>query len=339
MESTVNESVNGSFTESYQQLTPYASYFKLSFLLIWTPAVIVPALFVIHVVLKNEKLQTKKNFFLINLLITDIALVFSRCIINGTLIILHLFDVDLDVNCIVIVILTLIPALANKLCFLPVVVDRLLNIAFPFDYKQIMTNKVVAITIATLWLVTVSITIIIVTSHTLLYLPPLGDCVVIDNHTLLRIIIVGPQLTTALAIIITSIYLRYKIYKSKKFFERTHTNAVERRKELSAGILLDMLRKELKPTISILMMGGVDGLLNLLMPIIWLGGRLVFIQGPHIRQMYSQLITLLVQLCQSLSHSLAYGIYNKKIRKYLCEYKKKIFLKRSKVITLKRETQ
>ena len=338
MESTVNESVNGSFTESYQQLTPYASYFKLSFLFLGSPAVIIPALFIIHVVIKNEKLQTKRNFFLINLLITDIALVFSKCIINGTLITLHLFDINLDANCTVIIILTLIPALANKLCFLPVVVDRLLNIAFPFDYKQIMTNKVVAITITTLWLVTICSTVIIVTNNTLLYLPPLGDCIVTDNHTLFRIIIVGPQLATVLAIIITSIYLRYRIYKTNKLFQRTPTNTAERRKALSAGILLDKLRKELKPTISILMMGGLDGLLNLLIPIIWLGGRLVFTQGPHLRRMYSQLITLLVQLCQSLSHSLTYGIYNKKIRKYLCEYKK-IFLKHSKVITLKRETQ
>ena len=337
MESTVNESVNGSFTESYQQLTPYASYFKLSFLFLGTPIVIIPALLIIYAIMKNEKLQTKKNIFLSNLLITDIVLVFSNCI-NGILIILYLFDVEVDANCTVIATLTLIPTLADKLCFLPVVVDRLLNIAFPFDYKQIMTNKAVAITIATLWLVTVSSAVIIATNSTLLYLSPLGDCVVTSNHTVLLIITAGPQLATVLVMVITSIYLRYKIYKTKKVFQRTHTNAAERKKAISTGILLDKLRKELKPTISILMMGGVDGLLNLLEPIIWLGGHLVYIQDPRLRQLNIRVVTLLVQLCQSLSHSLTYGFYNKKIRKYLCENKEKLFKKRSKVIILNNKT-
>ena len=333
MESTVNETINSFFPQAYQQISPYATYFKMSVLFLGTPIIIIPALLVIYIIMKNKKLQTKRNFFLINLLITDIVLVFSNCLISGTLMILYLLDVDIEPNCTVIFMLRIIPALANKLCFLPVIVDRLLYIAFPFDYKRIMTNKVVAITIITFWLATVCIIIPIATNLTLLYLPPIGDCINVDNSILLRLVLVGPQLVTVLAIIITSIYFRYRVVKSKKFFERTHRNAVERRKAISAGTLLDKLRKELRPTISVLIMGGVDAMFNLLTPVIWAATRLVF-TDPHIRRLNTQLIILIPQLCQSLSHSLTYGIYNKEIRKQINKFRKNIFLKHSKIITL-----
>ena len=155
MESTVNASMNGSFTTTYQQLSPYATYFKMSILFLGTPIVIIIASLIIYIIMKNERLQTKNNYFLMNLLVSDILLVFTNCSINGMLIIMYLFDVDIDVNCIMIVTLTLIPALANKLCFLPVVIDRLLFVALPFDYKLVVTNKLVVITISTLWLVAV----------------------------------------------------------------------------------------------------------------------------------------------------------------------------------------
>lgn len=338
MESTVNASMNGSFTTTYQQLSPYATYFKMSVLFLGTPIVIIIASLIIYIIMKNERLQTKNNYFLMNLLVSDILLVFTNCSINGMLIIMYLFDVDIDVNCIMIVTLTLIPALANKLCFLPVVIDRLLFVALPFDYKLVVTNKLVVITISTLWLVAVCLTVVIVTGNTLVYVPPLGDCIsTSSNHLLLRIATAGPQLITVLVIIVTSIYFRYKIYKSNKFFKRAYTNTVERRKAISAGILLDRLWKELKPMATVLIVGGVDGLFNLLVPIIWITGRLVFTEDPYLRSTYTLEIVLLVQLCQSLSHSLTYGFHNKDIRKYLHEYKEKIFIKRSKVISLRRE--
>ena len=340
MESTVNESMNESFTETYQQISPYATYFKMSVLFLGTPTVIITASFIIYIIMKNERLQTKNNYFLINLLVSDIILVFTNCSIHGILIILYQFDIDIDAHCFTIIMLTLIPVLANKLCFLPVVVDRLLFVALPFDYKLVVTNKVVTITISTLWLVAVCLTVVIVTTTALMYVPPLGDCTSTQSsHLLLQIATAGPQLITVLVVIITSIYFRYKIYKSNKFFKRTYTNTVEKRKAISAGILLDKLWKEVKPTVTVLIVGGVDGLFNLLVPVIWASGRLVFTEDPYLRRTYTLEIVLLLQLCQALSHSLTYGIHNRDIRKYLHEYKKKIFMKRSKVITLRRELQ
>ena len=338
MESVVNESMNGSFIENDQQLSPYAIYFNMTVLILGTPTVILAALLMIYIIMKKKRLQTKNNIFLINLFISDILLVFTHCSINGTLILLCLFAVDVDVDCAAIIIPTLIPALANKLCFLPVVFDRLLFIALPFDYKRVVTNNVVIITICTIWLLVVFLTVVIVISTTTTYLPPLGYCIATGNTLLLRISTAVPQLATVLGVIITSIYFRYKIFKSNKFFkENTYTNTVERRKAISAGLLLDTLWKELKPTLSVLIMGGVDGFFNSLVPIIWLGGRLVFIEDPHLRKVYTKVIIILVQFCQSLSHSLTYGIHNRDIRKQLREYKKKIFIKRSKVIDLRRE--
>ena len=220
---------------------------------------------------------------------------FTYCSISGTLILLYLFAVDVDVDCTAIFILTLIPALANKLCFLPVVFDRLLFIVLPFDYKRVVTNNVVISTICTIWLVIAFLTVVIVISTTTTYLPPLGNCIATGNSLLLQTFTVVPQLATVLGVIITSIYFRYKIFKSNKFFkENTYTNTVERRKAISAGLLLDTLWKELKPTLSVLIMGGVDGLFNFLVPIIWLGGRLVFTEDPYLRKVYTKIIIIFV---------------------------------------------
>lgn len=128
----------------------------LLMLFLGTPIVSIPALFIIYVILKNEKLQTKNNAFLINLLVSDIILVFSNLIVKSTLIIMHLFGMNIGVNCVFMRLLNLVTGLGNKMCFVPVVVDRLLYIALPFSYKKIMTNKMVIITVSVLWLVTVS---------------------------------------------------------------------------------------------------------------------------------------------------------------------------------------
>ena len=51
----------------------YVSYIKLFLMLFSIPVVIVPALWTIVIIVKNKKLQTNNNIFLINLLLTDVG--------------------------------------------------------------------------------------------------------------------------------------------------------------------------------------------------------------------------------------------------------------------------
>ena len=331
-----NDSTNESLSENDLVLSPHVTYLTTLMLLLGTPMVTIPAVFVIHVIMKYEKLQTKNNIFLINLLVSDIILVLTKLAVRGTLITVYLCGADIDASCLFIGLLNAITGFAVKLSFLPVVIDRLLYVAFPFSYKRIVTNKVVTITISAIWLAALSLSLITKVNQTLLYQPSLGECLIIDVQIPGFPII---QLMTVLVIIMTSVYFWYKIYKSNKFFDNLHTTAAQRKKAITIGKLLEKLQKQLKPTISVLIVGGIDGLLNLFVPLIWIGGQFIFTQDPLVRQAYTRMLIFLVQICQSSSHPLTYGVYTKDIREYLCKLKDHYFPKHSKVIVINKRPQ
>ena len=114
--------------------------------------VAVPALVVIIIILKNRTLREKSNnIFYANLLISDVVTAIVRWIISSTIVSSYLLGVPI-VNCNVLNVPLAVTLFANDLMFLPVVIDRLLDIACPFSYKRIFTSKRIAIIISGLWL-------------------------------------------------------------------------------------------------------------------------------------------------------------------------------------------
>jgi len=86
------------------------------------------------------------------------------------------------------------------------------------------------------------------------------------------------------------------------------------------GRLVEILQEQMKPTLSVFIAGGIDGLLNMIY-VIAFGISVSF--SSEIELLYViQFILVPIQLCQSVSHALTHGIYNKKIRKRLfsCNY-------------------
>ena len=63
MESVVNESMNGSFTENDQQLSPYAIYFNMTVLILGTPTVIFAALLMIYIIMKKKATTNQEQCF------------------------------------------------------------------------------------------------------------------------------------------------------------------------------------------------------------------------------------------------------------------------------------
>ena len=114
--------------------------------------VIVPALVVIIIVLKNRKLRAESSkIFYVNLLVSDVVTTLTRCIISNTIIIRYLLDVP-NVNCMVVSVPLIGSQFATDLMFLPVVIDRFLHIACPFSYKRMFTTKRIAVIISGLGL-------------------------------------------------------------------------------------------------------------------------------------------------------------------------------------------
>ena len=128
----------------------YLSYTMLCIVLMSIPVVIVPALRAIVIIVKDKKLQTNNNIFLINLLLADVGYAVVICCNSGLLTVLYLLGVNVDVDCRITVIPVMIFVIANKLMFIPTCVDRFIHITFPFSYKRIVTTKAIMATVITL---------------------------------------------------------------------------------------------------------------------------------------------------------------------------------------------
>ena len=173
------------------------------------------------------------------------------------------------------------------------------------------------------------------------YIPSLGACRLETINPLFQLILAGPVFISAVLITITCIYLRYRIIKSNKFFHSVKRSAAEEQKSIKAGRLVEILQEQIKPTLSVFIAGGVDGMLNVIHVIIYTVASFNVFSSTEV--MYITLFILIpIQLCQSLSHVLSYGLYNKKIRERLLDNycsRKCCRSTRSKVVTLNRQHQ
>ena len=167
----------------------YLSYAMLCLMLMSIPMVIVPALRAIVFIIKNNKnskLVAKHNIFLINLLLSDMAVVVVLWCIDGLLTVLYLcgvkvdevLGVNVDEGCRIIIMAPhMVTVLASKLMFVPLCVDRFIHIAIPFRYKKIVTTKAIMTIIITLWMVAILVTtLIIIDSEPFTYIPSIGGC-------------------------------------------------------------------------------------------------------------------------------------------------------------------
>ena len=154
----------------------YFSYIMFFIALLSIPAVIVPSVSAIVIIVKNKKLQTNNTTFLDNLLFADVGFAIVIWCTNGLLMLLYLLDVDVVADCRIIMIPLLTSFVASKLMFIPMCVERFIHIAYPFSYKCIVTTKAITITIITLWMITTVVITVMITNVPQEYIPPLGIC-------------------------------------------------------------------------------------------------------------------------------------------------------------------
>ena len=311
----------------------YLSYTMLCIVLMSIPVVIVPALWAIVIIVKNKKLQTNNNIFLINLLIADMGLAVVILCIGGLLTVLYLLGVNVDVNCTITVIPVMIFVIANKLMFIPTCVDRFIHIAVPFSYKRIVTTKAIMATIITLWMITIVIAIFIFINEPFEYIPSIGICRLTQTNIPLLLILMLCFFIPIVVITITSIYLHHRIIKSKNFFHSVKRNAAQERKSNKAGRLAEILQEQVKPTMAVFRVGGIDAVLDILTAAI---AAVIFLVSPSSTVVFIvtvQLIGIPILYLQSVNHWL---VYNIDIREKMIDCIR-ARNKQSKVIVLHRE--
>ena len=127
-----NNEASSADSDTEANPNPVLVYLSLFGLPLGVLMVVVPALTVMIIILKNRKLRRERSkTFYVNLLITDMVTTLSQWIISSTIVIRYLLDVP-NVNCTVVTVPLIASMLATNLMFLPVVMDRFFHIALPF---------------------------------------------------------------------------------------------------------------------------------------------------------------------------------------------------------------
>ena len=311
------QSSNGSTDNIFSDIPLFATYLKLLLLVIVIPAIVIPASLIIHVIWKNESLHTKYYFFVVNLLVNDIAST-PQNLYEIILMILYLFGVTTDHSDIFYVTM-IIPRINLHLSFLLLAIDRVIGVAFPYRHRKIMTTRVVYTLITVAWLIAAVLAFIAKMSSTMLFVPPLGNFQPSFNPAGSTIILMS-MLMSAVLITVSNAYLFYITTQSnKRLLKNRNLNGREGNEINKAQRLLKALQLQAKPTASALILGGIDCAMVVLMVILF-----AVVDTPsfsNITSVYIFQMIYPIEWCQMLSHFFVYGIYMKDIRRCIQKYK------------------
>ena len=304
---------NSSGDDSTAERIPlFATYLNMALVLIVVVIVITPAVVVVRIIYKTKELRTKYYFFVANLLVTNIINMLIKSILQYLIMILYLLGYESNSigNILKKFILPLhtILQFTSILLLITLAIERAAVLALPFSHKSYMTNKTVAGTIAAVWALSAILTAVITIAAPVNIVWPLGVINFSDN---IIPFIMSARLTAAAFILVTNAYLFYKAAASKR---KARKNKTEGNQEKAARYtkLVQLLRSHLKPTVTVLVVGGIDIIAN---TVLCIGYVKLSHSEEDINNIYlEQFLIYPLESAVLLSHSLTYGIYMKEIR-------------------------
>ena len=308
------ELYNQSFSSDgiYTEVPLFATYLGMVTILTATIIVVTPAVIIINVIRWTRELHTKYFFFVANLLGTIAIRIIYKTIQQYLIMVLYLLELNLEFG-IVLKLLILSPALLFYLMdvILPItlVTERMIVIVFPFRHRSIMTTKTVAGMLAAMWGLSAILTIIITVTVPVDVLWPLG---VVYWHTPIFPYFLTLRLMSAMSIITVNILLQYKItISNRKAKENQRLGNEEKRGKK----LVQVFQEQAKATTMLFLVGGIDVIANILLPVTYVVlGRSV---DPDKHIYFLQFLMHPIETGVLLSQILVYGLYMKKIRKRL----------------------
>ena len=328
-----------SSTTHTEEIPVFVTYLYLMFVLMVATIVVTPSLIIINVIWQTTELHTKYFFFVANLLATDTLSIMLRSGSNYVIMILYLLGLSTD-SATTILQLSIFPMVALlhlMTILLPVTlaIERMIVISFPYRHRSIMTTKTVVSILAALWGLSLIVTIMITIVVSVDIIWPLA---LVYYHATVALFFVIPRLTSAVLIIIVNLFLLYKVVVSnRKAKENKRLGNEDEVKKFEK--LVQLLRLQIKPTITLLLMGGIDVLGNVLISSAYTTTKILV--APNTKYYLEQFLLYPITACLLLSHSLVYGLYMKKIRNRLpgCEICHQSYWNgtRSRVITLHRQ--
>ena len=219
-----------------------------------------------------------------------------------------------DANAVLrLVVIPTIPLTHLIIILLPVTLtlERMIVIVFPYRHRGIMTTKAVFSMLAAMWGISLILIIMITMIVPTDIVWPLG---LIYYHSSITPFFVLPQLASAVLIINTNVVLQYKVILSnRKAKENEKLGNEEEAKRFKK--LVQLLRAQVKPTVTLIMVGGIDIIGNIVISFMYIAIK--HSVRPNVSFYLEQFLMYSITASLQLSHSLVYGCYMKKIRSRL----------------------
>ena len=270
---------------------------------------------VINVIWWIKELHTKYYFFVANLLVTGIASTIAQSILKYIIMIIYLFHKNSNFSATVLKWSVLLVATVLHLMTvqLPITlaVERMIVIGFPYRHRSIMTTKTVATILATMWGLS---TIMAITITIIVPIDIAWPLALVDWHPTYAPFIMISRLTSSIFIIIANLFLYYKVTISNRK-ARENERLGNEAEATKFKKLTQTLKAQTKLTITLLMVGGIDVIANIMIPVLHVIISLTV--QPHAKVFVEQFFLYPLKACLLLSHPLVYGLYMKKIRKRL----------------------
>ena len=352
MESFVNSSNDtgsikifdeSSYNDLYSDVPLVATYLKILLLLIAIPAIVTPAIVIIHIIRITEELHTRYCLLLTNLFIGDILSTVRYCF-EIFIMVLYLLNVRICVSEIAYAIIS-IPRVTTHYCFFFLAIDRVIGVAFPYRYRNIMRLKVVYVLIAFVWIIAAILIFLARLLGTPYLVWPFGIFIPQSSGASVFFAYLLPQIVSAILIMVTNAYLYRSIIQSKKKLEdNLKLSGRDEHKISKLQQLIHNLQIRFKSSAPVFVLGGVDCVFNILRVIIFITVNVFFplssdaAIGMYLYQFFANPL----EYCQIISHSVTYGVYKKKIRKkiqkklgqYYQGFQRLFPLRPSRVVTL-----
>ena len=292
---------------SYTEVPLFVSYLKMITLLLAPFVLAIPTGLVLRVIVREHSLHTKYYFLVGNLLATDYL---AQNLLQITGLVMHVAGFQVELSCTLIKLFET-PGLASQLLFATLGIDRFIAIAYPYHHRKFMTNKLVGAVIAAVWVMAIAVTSILISGVPFKYLPAFANCYSLNGFPLQYLIKAFVIVSSTVLIIAINVYLYYKILESNKTQRDNMQLAGESPRNATN---LEVLRSHVKPAVSVLLLGGLDGLFNLAFPATHVTLRLTLGNNSIIRLYFVNFLAQSIIWCQLLCHPLVYGIYMTAIR-------------------------
>ena len=310
----------------------YATYMELFGLLLMTILVVISSSYIIYIILKNKELRNTNNILIINLLVTDIICSVGVSCFVVPMLTAYLADVEVHPDCDIIAPVIAWLVMSTRMMILPPAAHRFICVARPFTHNLIMTKRKIILMIVALWAITMVPYFVLRRVSVTVFIPSLGTCASVSNGVELGgLLALAGYVTSFVLTIISGVYLRHKFIHIKAHIRHLHQCGIDQRKLNKSQKLKELLREQIKPTLSLIVVGGMDAFCNLL-----IGTIIVVLRAfcmPIVRFQIFQTVIIPLFFLQSLGHSLSYGLYNKNIRDKM----RPCYPKRSRVIVLNRQ--